>query len=142
MWKRNIKEILLEACKSEDEEKIFENKGNVLKVDLISVYSKVLVDMIRKGANSKRKLWQAIIRDLKLLLMREMEQVDFFAYKVLEVLGANVSSSQFTEPDGTFPNHIPNPENKEAMDSIRNTVLANNADIGIIFDTDVDRALL
>ena len=71
-----------------------------------------------------------------------MEQVDFFAYKVLEVLGANVSSSQFTEPDGTFPNHIPNPENKEAMDSIRNTVLANNADIGIIFDTDVDRAAI
>lgn len=29
--------------------------------------------------------------------------------------GADVSGSQFLEPDGRFPNHIPNPENPEAM---------------------------
>jgi phosphomannomutase len=32
-------------------------------------------------------------------------------------LGADVSGSQFLEPDGAFPNHIPNPENKAAMDA-------------------------
>ncbi len=36
-------------------------------------------------------------------------------------------------------NHIPNPENKEAMDAIRGAVLNNKADLGLIFDTDVDR---
>jgi len=35
--------------------------------------------------------------------------------QVLEPLGADTAGSQFLQPDGTFPNHIPNPENKEAM---------------------------
>ncbi|RVW84273.1 Phosphomannomutase [Vitis vinifera] len=41
---------------------------------------------------------------------------------------------------GLFPNHIPNPEDKEAMKAITQAVLANQADLGIIFDTDVDRS--
>lgn len=38
-----------------------------------------------------------------------------------------------------FPNHIPNPEDKTAMKAITQAVLDNKADLGIIFDTDVDR---
>ncbi len=64
----------------------------------------------------------------------------FFAEKVLNSLGADTTGSQFLEPDGRFPNHIPNPDNKEAMESIKQAVLANEADLGIIFDTDVDRS--
>ena len=59
--------------------------------------------------------------------------------KGIEAAGADTSGSQFLEPDGHFPNHIPNPENKEAMEAIRQAVLTNKADLGIIFDTDVDR---
>ena len=40
---------------------------------------------------------------------------------------------------GLFPNHIPNPEDKTAIMSITQAVLDNKADLGIIFDTDVDR---
>ncbi|MEL7228187.1 MAG: phosphomannomutase/phosphoglucomutase, partial [Cyanobacteria bacterium J06576_12] len=47
---------------------------------------------------------------------------------------------QFLDPDGNFPNHIPNPENEAAMAAIRQAVLENKADFGIIFDTDVDRS--
>ena len=64
----------------------------------------------------------------------------FYATDVLEKLGADISGSQFLEPDGMFPNHIPNPENEDAMKSICAAVKNNNADLGIIFDTDVDRA--
>ena len=64
----------------------------------------------------------------------------FYATQVLEPLGADVSGSQFLEPDGSFPNHIPNPENPDAMASVCGAVKAVNADLGIIFDTDVDRA--
>ena len=39
----------------------------------------------------------------------------FYATDVLEPLGADISGSQFLEPDGMFPNHVPNPENEEAM---------------------------
>lgn len=42
----------------------------------------------------------------------------FYATQVLEPLGADISGSQFLEPDGHFPNHIPNPENEEAMASV------------------------
>ena len=42
--------------------------------------------------------------------------------------------------DGMFPNHAPNPENKDAMKSICQATVDSGADLGIIFDTDVDRA--
>ena len=64
----------------------------------------------------------------------------FYATRILEPLGADVSASQFLEPDGTFPNHAPNPENKEAMASICKAVVDSGADFGLIFDTDVDRS--
>ena len=64
----------------------------------------------------------------------------FFTRKVLEPLGADTTGSRYLSPDGRFPNHAPNPESPEAMVSIRDAVLENRADFGIIFDTDVDRA--
>lgn len=63
----------------------------------------------------------------------------FYATEVLEPLGADITGSQFLEPDGTFPNHIPNPEDPEAMASICGATVRAKADLGVIFDTDVDR---
>ena len=65
-----------------------------------------------------------------------------FYADTLESLGAWVEGSQFLEPDGHFPNHIPNPENKEAMDSLSAAVLRVGADVGVIFDADCDRAAI
>ena len=42
----------------------------------------------------------------------------FYASQVLAPLGADISGSQFLEPDGMFPNHPPNPENAQAMASV------------------------
>ncbi|GKF19201.1 phosphoglucosamine mutase family protein, partial [Tanacetum coccineum] len=39
-----------------------------------------------------------------------------------------------------FPNHIPNPEDKTAVKAIAQAVLDNKVDLGIIFDTNVDRS--
>ena len=64
----------------------------------------------------------------------------FFAERLLEPLGADITGSLYLEPDGTFPNHQPNPENAEAMAAITAAVIETGADMGIIFDTDVDRA--
>ena len=63
-----------------------------------------------------------------------------FYAQLMEELGAWIEGSQFLEPDGMFPNHIPNPENETAMQSILDAVQESKADLGIIFDTDVDRA--
>jgi len=64
----------------------------------------------------------------------------FFAEKVLKPLGADISFSQFLEPDGRFPNHVPNPEDQTAMAAAKKMVTDNRCDLGLIFDTDVDRA--
>ncbi|MBR6007155.1 MAG: phosphomannomutase/phosphoglucomutase [Clostridia bacterium] len=64
----------------------------------------------------------------------------FFATRLLEPLGADISGSRCLEPDGHFPNHQPNPENAAAMASICEAVTTSGAQLGIIFDTDVDRA--
>ena len=63
----------------------------------------------------------------------------FFVRDVLEPLGADCTGSQFLDPDGSFPNHAPNPENPAAMDAVCGAVLAHHAHLGLIFDTDVDR---
>ena len=59
---------------------------------------------------------------------------------MLEPLGADVAGSQFLDPDGNFPNHSPNPEDAAAMASAVKATLAAKADLGVIFDTDVDRS--
>lgn len=137
--KEDIKRILFNASK----EKIYitKNKGNIFKVDLIAEYSKLLVEMIRNGAGFKEN-YNEPLKGFKIIVDAGNGAGGFFAHKVLKELGADVEGSQFTDPDGNFPNHIPNPESKEAMESIRNAVLVNKADLGIIFDTDVDRAAI
>ena len=45
----------------------------------------------------------------------------------------------FFEMDGEFPNHIPNPAIPENLKWIKKKVVKEKADIGIIFDGDMDR---
>lgn len=66
----------------------------------------------------------------------------FFAKRVLQQLGAITEGSINLEPDGNFPAHAPNPENPEAVRALADAVISARADLGIIFDTDVDRAAL
>lgn len=66
----------------------------------------------------------------------------FFASKVLQPLGAITAGSINLCPDGRFPAHIPNPEAPSAMEALRKAVLFSHAQLGISFDTDVDRAAI
>jgi phosphomannomutase/phosphoglucomutase len=45
----------------------------------------------------------------------------------------------FSEPDGTFPNHHPDPTLPEALQSLVEEVNRSGADMGIAFDGDADR---
>ncbi len=64
----------------------------------------------------------------------------FLATDVLAPLGADTAGSQYLDPDGTFPNHIPNPEDATAMRAGVAMVRSSRADLGIVLDTDVDRS--
>lgn len=114
-------------------------KANVTETDLVKAYAALLVDTIRRGVQSKEKYEQPL-QGCKIIVDAGNGAGGFFAELVLEALGATTDGSQFLDPDGRFPNHVPNPENKEAIESIKAAVLKSKADLGIIFDTDVDRA--
>lgn len=45
----------------------------------------------------------------------------------------------FSEPDGRFPNHHPNPSVLSTLETLSKTVVETGADIGIAFDGDSDR---
>jgi phosphomannomutase len=107
--------------------------------DFISVYADGLVQKIRQSVNHPEHYEQPL-KGLHIVVDAGNGAGGFYADKVLAPLGADTSGSQFLEPDGHFPNHIPNPENTEAMAAIRQAVLWHRADFGIIFDTDVDRS--
>jgi phosphomannomutase len=108
-------------------------------LDLISIYARDLRDKIRNGIQADQTGGKPL-EGLKIIVDAGNGAGGFFAKEVLQPLGADTTGSQFLEPDGHFPNHVPNPEDETAMKSIQNAVLANHADFGIIFDTDVDRA--
>ncbi|WP_170243221.1 phosphomannomutase/phosphoglucomutase [Streptococcus suis] len=112
--------------------------GSLTHADLITPYAQDLVDKIRTACDGQDKP----LTGLNIIVDAGNGAGGFFAEKVLAELGADTTGSQFLEPNGTFPNHVPNPDNKEAMESIRQAVLKEGADLGIIFDTDVDRAAL
>lgn len=65
-----------------------------------------------------------------------------FYAQMLGSLGADVSGSQYLEPDGRFPHHAPNPEDPVAMQALSDAVLRSGADLGVIFDADCDRAAM
>ncbi len=113
--------------------------GSVRSWDIISDYSSFLVQTIRKDVNDPDH-YDNPLHSFKIVVDAGNGSGGFFASRVLEPLGADTTGSQYLDPDGRFPNHVPNPEDHQAMLSVQKAVLENQADIGIIFDTDVDRA--
>lgn len=62
----------------------------------------------------------------------------FVGVPIMKKLGLNVISI-FEEPDGTFPNHHPDPTIPEYVQDMIKTVKKENATLGIGFDGDADR---
>ncbi|MBE5786920.1 MAG: phosphomannomutase/phosphoglucomutase [Clostridiales bacterium] len=106
--------------------------------EFLPVYCEQLKDRVRKGLNTDV---QKPLLGLHVVVDAGNGAGGFYA-DLLSDLGAWVEGSQFLEPDGNFPNHVPNPENKEAMASISAAVVKAGADLGVIFDADCDRAAI
>lgn len=111
--------------------------GTVRDVDYMTDYAKGLCDKIKREVNADD--YEHPLKGFRIVVDAGNGAGGFYADKVLKVLGADTNGSRFLDPDGMFPNHVPNPENPEAMESICEAVKESNADLGVIFDTDVDR---
>lgn len=127
---------LLENAESNSFAPLYDG-GTTTETDYMSQYCEHLKDMIRKDVNSEN--YEKPLEGFKIVVDAGNGAGGFYANKVLAPLGADVTGSQFLEPDGMFPNHVPNPEDATAMEFISKAVLENKADLGVIFDTDVDR---
>ncbi len=135
--KQDISAIL--ALSATNEFVIVGSKGNTVKRDFMSVYANQFVNQIRTAVNHPTSFEQPLI-GLKIIVDAGNGAGGFYVDRVLQPLGADTTGSQFLDPDGTFPNHVPNPEDPTAMAAICQAVTAHQADFGIIFDTDVDRS--
>ncbi|KAI3502538.1 hypothetical protein L1887_30667 [Cichorium endivia] len=109
------------------------------QVDFMSVYAKHLRDIIKERVNHPQH-YDTPLEGFQIIVNAGNGSGGFFTYQVLDKLGADTFGSLNLKPDGMFPNHIPNPEDKVAMAVTRTAVLENTADLGIVFDTDVDRS--
>lgn len=130
----DIEEILEIA---QNEETIINSyTGNVRTINIMGYYEEKLRNIIIKEINAESPL---PLKGLKIVVDAGNGAGGFFVENVLKPLGADTTGSVFLEPNGNFPNHVPNPEDKSAIDSIVDVTKKNKADLGIIFDTDVDR---
>ena len=111
--------------------------GEIRKVDYMTDYAKGLCEKIKSEVNAED--YDHPLKGFKIVVDAGNGAGGFYADKVLAVLGADTTGSRYLDPDGMFPNHIPNPEDATAMASICEAVKEANADLGVIFDTDVDR---
>ncbi|MFI3325051.1 MAG: phosphomannomutase/phosphoglucomutase [Clostridia bacterium] len=111
--------------------------GEVIKSDFMKKYAQNLCEMIKKDVNAEN--YDLPLADFNIIVDAGNGAGGFYATDVLAKLGADTTGSQFLEPDGTFPNHVPNPEDIQAMESVCKATIDAKADLGVIFDTDVDR---
>jgi phosphomannomutase/phosphoglucomutase len=109
-----------------EQEDFLSGSGKVTQVDLLPDYIKDIKE--RLDIKSKVK----VVFDCgngagSLVIERLMRELNVDAYFM------------YCEPDGTFPNHHPDPTIEEYIEDLREQVLKLKADFGVAFDGDADR---
>ena len=108
-----------------------EESGSYRAVDVLAEYAGYLRSLVDLGG----------LRRLKVVYdagngMAGHTAPAVFAGLDLDLIGL------FTELDGSFPNHPPNPLEPENLVDARAAVLANGADQALVFDGDADRCFI
>jgi phosphomannomutase/phosphoglucomutase len=101
--------------------------GEVSHHDIIKDYEIYVRNNIKLGS-----------RKLKVVVDAGNGCGGFIAVPMLEKMGFDVIG-QFIEPDGTFPNHHPDPTVVKNVEPLIARVLKEKADVGIAYDGDADR---
>ena len=124
---KEIKEVKEETFKVFDEMPRNINPGLVEEFDIISMY---LDDMVERFGN--------IGEGVKVVTDCANATGGVVAPLLYKALGCEVVEL-YTEPDGHFPNHHPNPSVLSTLKDLSAKVLKEKADVGIAFDGDSDR---
>ena len=116
---------------AKDIEDVPENKKGTLKnFGIISSYKDYLLKSFSKNIPS----------DVNLKIVTDSGNgcAGLVVPDLLRKLGVDVIEL-YSEPDGHFPNHHPDPTIVETLDVLRKTVKDKSADFGVAYDGDVDR---
>ena len=118
---QHIKDDLLQGIYSKDMK-----KGNLEELDILDDY----VDELRNNISLKRPM--------KICLDCGNGVGGVIAPKAFKEIGCEVIEL-YSEVDGNFPNHHPDPGNPKNLEDLQSKVKESNADIGIALDGDADR---
>jgi phosphomannomutase/phosphoglucomutase len=110
----------------EEKDFVFGEEKEILKDNYYLEYQKL---MKKKFKSSKKT---------KIVIDAGNGVMGKFAPIIFEKLGFEVVKL-YCEIDGSFPNHLANPEEEETLTDLRNLVVKEKADFGIAFDGDGDR---
>lgn len=98
-------------------------------VEEVSIDAPYLEDLVRRIQ---------LARPLRVVVDPGNGAASILGPEFLRRIGCSVDAI-FAEPDGRFPNHLPDPTVPELMASLVERVRATGADVGIGFDGDADR---
>lgn len=105
-----------------------EQRGSVEEFDAAKSYADYLVEVSK----------ERVQRTIKVVVDGGNGAGGPVGVDVLKRLGCEVIEL-YTEPDGRFPNHHPDPTVLENIVELREKVVAEKADLGIAWDGDADR---
>lgn len=106
--------------------KFASGKGKVEKIDVVPEYISAIKQRVK------------ISKKLKIVVDAGNGCGGLFAPQIWKDLGCDVVEL-YCEPDGRFPNHLPDPTVMKYIKDLRELVVKEKADLGIGYDGDADR---
>ena len=112
-----------------EKEKFHKGRGSIKNLDILSAYLEMLAEKIQLNKNRK----------LKVVIDCMNGTASIMANKYLQDLGCEVTPIACVS-DGSYPDRQPDPTKPEYLQKLIAEVKRQNADLGIAFDGDADRA--
>jgi len=107
--------------------KIISNEEKIIKQDFTGTYLNEIVKFIKNKFKS-----------LKVVIDASNGMAGLYVERVFEATNLKIIPI-FIEPDGSFPNHDPNPKIPANRQKLVDKIISEKANLGIMFDGDADR---
>lgn len=105
--------------------------GTIQKYDILSAYRSFMIERFSSLASPH-------YRRLKIVVDAGNGTAGVIAPDIIEAIGCDVIAL-YCEPDGTFPNHHPDPTVPEYIQDLIRLTKERSADMGVGYDGDADR---
>ena len=127
-------EQLGETVSKDSEQVVIESAEPRDQVDIIGIYQEYILEQFAGVADGVT----ALKEEFGVVVDSGNGTAGVVFPDILKRLGMKVHEL-YSEPDGTFPNHHPDPTLPEALESLKAEIFRTGARLGISFDGDADR---